>query len=246
MTTTTIRRGRRLGGRTRKAFVLLHVVCGAAWFGIDLALGICVVTSLVAGDPRTAGTAVQAVELFAIWPMFAASLLCLGSGVVLGLGGKYGLVRLWWVAVKLALNVLMSTLIVVSLRPGIAEAASIGERLMAGDTTESVPAGLLFPVVVAPSMLLTAYLLSVFKPWGRIRRRPPGAPGSGERGRYAAGTPSGTAMMTMASEWSGSKGEPAVANADVGAIAGQSGAVDDGSVSDDEVIGHRNLPSLGP
>jgi hypothetical protein len=166
-TTTTVRSSGRLGGRTRKTILLLHVVSGAAWFGIDLALGILVVTSLVAGDPRTAGMAVRAVELFAIWPMFAASLLCLAAGVVLWLGGKYGLVRYWWVTVKLVLNVLMSTLIVVSLRPGIGEAASIGERLMAGDTTVSVPAGLLFPVVVAPSMLLAAYLLSVFKPWGR-------------------------------------------------------------------------------
>jgi hypothetical protein len=170
-TTTTIRPRRRLGGRARKTFLLLHVVSGAAWFGIDLALGILVVTALVTGNPRTAGMAVQAVELFAIWPMFVASLLCLTAGVVLGLGGKYGLVRFWWVAVKLVLNVLMSTLIVVSLRPGIGEAASIGARLMAGDTTASVPAGLLFPVVVAPSMLLTAYLLSVFKPWGRTRRQ---------------------------------------------------------------------------
>jgi hypothetical protein len=170
-TTTTIgasRRFGRLGGRTRKAFLSLHVVSGAAWFGIDLALGILVVTALVVDDPRTAGMALQAVELFAIWPMFGASLLCLAAGVVLGLGSKYGLVRFWWVAIKLALNLLMSTLIVISLRPGIGEAAGIGERLMAGDTTVSVSSDLLFPVLVAPSMLLTAYVLSVFKPWGRM------------------------------------------------------------------------------
>jgi hypothetical protein len=171
-TSTTTRPGRRLGGRTRKTFLVLHIVSGAAWFGIDLVLGILVVTALVTTSARTAGVAVQAVELFAIWPMFAASLLCLATGVVLGLGSKYGLVRFWWVAAKLGMNVLMSTLIVAALRPGIGEASDIGERLMAGDTTTSVPSGLLFPVVVAPSMLLIAYLLSVFKPWGRIRRRP--------------------------------------------------------------------------
>ncbi|HEU5155562.1 MAG TPA: hypothetical protein VFU43_01075 [Streptosporangiaceae bacterium] len=171
MTTTTTRPSRRLGGRTRKTVLVLHVVSGAAWFGIDLAFGILVVTALVTDDPRTAGIAVRAAALFAIWPMFAASLLCLTAGVVLGLGGKYGLVRYWWVAVKLVLNVLMSTLILVALRPGVDEAASIGERLMAGDTSASLPPDMLFPVVVAPSMLLTAYLLSVFKPWGRLRRR---------------------------------------------------------------------------
>lgn len=171
MTTTTARAGRRLSGRARRSFLVLHILSGAAWFGIDLALGILVVTALVTDDPQTAGTALQAIELFAICPMFGASLVCLASGVVLGLGSKYGLLRYWWVAVKLAINVLMSALIVVALRPGIGEAASIGARLMAGDGTAAVPSGLLFPVVVAPTLLLTAYLLSVFKPWGRIGRR---------------------------------------------------------------------------
>lgn len=149
----------------------MHVVSSAAWFGIDLAMGILLVISLVAGDPHTAGLAVQAAGLFAIWPMFGASLVCLASGVVLGIGSKYGLVRYWWVAVKLAFNVIMSTLIVVSLRPGVGEAAGIGERMMAGDPTAAVPSQILGPVIVAPAMLLTAYLLSVFKPWGRIRRQ---------------------------------------------------------------------------
>src|SRR4051794_16853137 len=177
VTTTASRAsGRRLGGRARKAFLVLHIVSGSAWFGIDLALGILVVTALTAGDPHTAGMAIPTGELFAIWPMFAASLLCLTTGAVLGLGGKYGLGRVWWGAAKLVMNVLMSTLIVVALRPGVGEAADIGERLMAGDTTTPVPSGLLFPVMVAPSMLLTAYLLSVFKPWGRIRRHPPQDP----------------------------------------------------------------------
>ena len=66
-------------------------------------------------------------------------------------------------AVKLAVNVLMSTLIVMSLRPGIDEAAG------AAGTERS--ADLLYPVIVAPTLLLTAYVLSVWKPRARIRRR---------------------------------------------------------------------------
>lgn len=160
----------RLSGRTRKAVLVVHIVSAAAWFGIDLALGILVVISLVAAEPQTAGLAIQAVDLFAVWPMFGASVVCLLSGVVLGVGSKYGLVRYWWVAVKLGVNVLMSLLIVGALRPGIGEAAGLGARLTAGDPTAAVPADLLYPVVVAPSLLLFAYLLSVFKPWGRIAR----------------------------------------------------------------------------
>ncbi|MER6992594.1 hypothetical protein ABT337_21595 [Saccharopolyspora hirsuta] len=169
MTTTTARPSRRLSGRGRKAFLAVHLLSAAAWFGIDLALGTLVVTALVTDSPQTAGAALQAVGIFAVWPMFGTSLVCLASGAVLGLGTKYGLLRYWWVVVKLAINVLFSVLILAALRPGINEAADIGTRLAAGDTTAEIPANLLAPVAVAPTLLITAYLLSVFKPWGRLR-----------------------------------------------------------------------------
>jgi hypothetical protein len=95
--------------------------------------------------------------------MFGASVASLASGVVLGLGSRYGLLKYWWVAIKLAVNVLMSTLIVMSLRPGIDEAA--------GAAGADLSADILYPVIVAPTLLLTAYLLSVWKPRARIRRR---------------------------------------------------------------------------
>lgn len=168
MSTTTTQRFR-LTGRTRKAVLVLHIVAAAAWFGIDLALGVLLVTAMSTSDPQVAGVAVQAVDMFAIWPMFAASLLSLGTGVVLSLGSKYGLVRYWWVAAKLAINVLMSTLIVFALRPGVDEAATLGERLLAGDPTAQIPDDLIFPVIVAPTLLIVAYVLSVAKP----RKRTP-------------------------------------------------------------------------
>lgn len=165
MTTT-----RKLSGRARKAVLLVHVLSAAAWLGIDLALGILVVVALSTSDVGTAGIAVQAIDMFAIWPMLGASIVCMISGGILGLGSKYGLIRYWWVAVKLFLNVGMSLLIAFSLRSDVAKAAVIGERMLAGDPTAVVPPDLMYPVVVAPTLLLIAYILSVFKPWGRTRR----------------------------------------------------------------------------
>jgi hypothetical protein len=165
MTTT-----RKLSGRARKAVLLVHVLSAAAWLGIDLALGILVVVALSTEDVSVAGIAIQAVDMFAIWPMFGASVVCMISGVVLGVGSKYGLVKYWWVAIKLFMNVGMSLLIAFALRPGVAEAARIGERMLAGDPSAAIPSDILHPVVVAPTLLLVAYVLSVFKPWGRIRK----------------------------------------------------------------------------
>ena len=165
MTTT-----RKLSGRARKAVLLVHVLSAAAWLGIDLALGILVVVALSTTDVNTAAISVQAIDVFAIWPMLGASVVCLISGVVLGVTSKYGLVKYWWVALKLFMNVGMSLLIAFSLRPGVAEAARIGERMAAGDPTAVLSPELMYPVVVAPTLLLFAYILSVFKPWGRIRK----------------------------------------------------------------------------
>lgn len=145
--------------RTRKWALVAHIVSAGAWIGLDVTLGVLVCTALLTDDPAVRSTSLGALGLFAVWPMLVAALLTLGTGVVLGLGSKYGLVRYWWVAAKLAVNVLMAVLILVALRPGINVA------------TED-PGGLLYPVIVAPSLLLFASVLSVFKPWGRVRKEP--------------------------------------------------------------------------
>ncbi|MEA5357919.1 hypothetical protein VA596_00110 [Amycolatopsis sp., V23-08] len=160
----------RLGARARKGYLVAHIVSGGAWIGIDAVLGVLVATALISDDAGVVATSLQALELFAVWPMLIAAVLTLATGVVLGLGTKYGLVRYWWVAVKLAVNVVMVLLILFALRPGLYDAAEYGRQLAAGQTPRGDPAGLLYPVVVAPSLLLFASVLSVFKPWGRVRK----------------------------------------------------------------------------
>lgn len=127
-------------------------------------------------DVRTRALCYQALELFAIWPLFTAGLVCLASGVLLGLGSKYGLVRYWWVATKLALNLVLTGLVLVALRPGVSEAARHGRQLAAGEPATVSVSDLIFPPIVSPTALLIAVLLSVFKPWGLIRRRPASRP----------------------------------------------------------------------
>lgn len=173
MTTTAERRPRRLGARARKGWLVAHVVAAGAWLGIDAALGILVCTALLSDDVDVTATSFKVLELFAVWPMLIASLATFATGVVLSLGTKYGLVRWWWVAAKLAVNVLMALLILFSLRPGLYDIADYGQGLAAGENPIGDPEGLLYPVFVAPTLLLFANVLSVFKPWGRIRRREP-------------------------------------------------------------------------
>ena len=173
MTSLTPGRARpwRLGARMRKGVLVVHIVSGGAWIGIDVAMGVVIFTALLAEDGNTRALCYRALELFAVWPLLTAGLLSLASGVVLGLGSKWGLIRYWWVAIKLVLNVVLVALVPVLLRPQVIEMAEQGRRFMAGEPASLAVGDLIFPPIVSPSALLIAFVLAVFKPWGRIRKR---------------------------------------------------------------------------
>jgi hypothetical protein len=161
----------RMRAGTRKGVLLVHIIAAGAWLGIDVVLGILVFTAALTDDVQVAATCYQALELFAIWPVLTTGLLCLASGVVLGLGTKYGLIRYWWVATKLVLNVVLSTLVLILLRPGVHEAAAVGRALAAGaGAAVRASTDMYFPPLVSGVALVFAITVSVYKPWGRIRR----------------------------------------------------------------------------
>jgi uncharacterized membrane protein len=162
----------RLRARTRKAVLVVHIVSAGVWIGVDVVMGVFVFTALLADDDNTKALCYRALELFAVWPLLTTGLVCLASGVVLGLGTKYGLVRYWWVATKLVLNIVLTALVLVALRPQVIEAAEQGRRFAAGEPASLAVGDLIFPPIVSPTALLIAVVLAVFKPWGRIRRRP--------------------------------------------------------------------------
>ncbi|MPZ63140.1 MAG: hypothetical protein GEU93_17995 [Propionibacteriales bacterium] len=166
----TTKRRFRLGNRTRKGVLVVHIVSVGAWIGLDVVMAVLVFTGVLTDDDGTKVLAFQALELFAVWPMFISGVTCLVSGVVLALGTKYGLLRYWWVAAKLVLNVVLTALVLLSLRGGVAEVAEQGRRLAAGALDTVVAGDMMFPPIVSPTALLIAVLLSVFKPWGRIQK----------------------------------------------------------------------------
>jgi uncharacterized membrane protein len=159
-----------LGKRTRKVVLLIHIAAAGVWLGLDVAMAVLIFGAMTTDDRSTAAAAWQVLELVTVWPMFTAGVLSLASGVVLGLGSRYGLVRYWWVLVKLVLNVVLCGLVLLALRGGVQEAAEAGRAMAAG-----APAfrsdDLIYPPIVSPTALTLAFILSVFKPWGRIRPR---------------------------------------------------------------------------
>lgn len=161
----------RLGIKTRKSVLLIHIMSAGAWIGIDVVMAVFVFTSILTKDDQLRALCYRALEVFTVWPLLTTGLVCLLTGLVLGLGSKYGLVRYWWVLVKLVLNLLLTALVLLSLRGGVAELAEEGRRLEAGEPLTIGVSDMVYPPIVSPTALVIAMVLAVFKPWGRIRKQ---------------------------------------------------------------------------
>jgi hypothetical protein len=160
----------RMSRGLRRTTLVVHLISAGAWIGIDVIVGVLVLFGRFGGDTATRGLAYQALGLFVVWPMLTAGLVCLVSGLVLGMGTRWGLVRYWWVAAKLVLNLVLCSLIVVVLQPGMGEVRAYGRDLSAGVPTHGSVSTLFFPPAVSLTVLSLATVLAVWKPWGRTRR----------------------------------------------------------------------------
>ncbi|MCP2263444.1 hypothetical protein ACFQHV_22740 [Promicromonospora thailandica] len=169
----------------RKAVLTVHVVSAGAWIGIDVLVAVLAALALGDGPDAVRGLALRALAAFVVPPMLTAALVCLATGVLLGLATRWGLVRYWWVAVKLVTTLVLCTLIVVLLRPGMADVGAAGTAVEAGQVPAADVSFLAYPPAVSLTALAVATVLSVYKPWGRVR---PGraAPAGTARGKSRA------------------------------------------------------------
>jgi len=163
--------GPRFGRTTRKSLLVLHVACGVGWMGADVVLAILMLTGWFSGDGPTVAAAYTAARLVIppAVPVLAGGMLV--TGVLLGIGTKYGLVQWWWVFVKLVIGVVLTVLVFVLLLPGALDLPTglTGTADEIRDLVGREGRHLLFPPLVSFVALAFSLVVSVFKPWGRTR-----------------------------------------------------------------------------
>ena len=153
----------------RKLALVSHVVASVAWLGAVaafLALSIAGVRSEDANLVRGAYVAMNVIGGIIIVPLSLAALV---TGLIQALGTQWGLVRYYWVLVKLALTIGATLLLLLHQFTAVAAAA----RRVVGSAAGARPElGGLGPQLVADAslaivVLLATTTLSVYKPWGR-------------------------------------------------------------------------------
>jgi hypothetical protein len=172
MVASTTRGARRVSPSVYKLLLTTHIIVSVGWLGITaakLVLGLVAVTAKpeLAEAPYSAMAAIN----IAFPPVAIATLV---TGVVLSLGTKWGLLRHYWVATKLALTIAVVVSAVQleerfvrqsvsTLSDPAREGAFLGAEPMLAALLLSLP-------VVHLAMLIVATVVSVYKPWGKTRR----------------------------------------------------------------------------
>lgn len=138
-----------------------HIVSSVGLLGASSALLMLAVTGATTSDPQLADSAYELVSRLGFVFGIPLSFSALLTGIALGLGTKWGVLRHPWVITKLVL-------LVTTILSGALFVGRLSEQLAGGE------AGAETQLVVAASYnvvaLLTSTVLSVFKP-GRRRRR---------------------------------------------------------------------------
>lgn len=146
------------------------MIFSVGWLGVtigDLTLG---VTALVTDRLELQHAILRVLVVLGELALIPLSLLAFLSGVTLGLITKWGLVRYWWVLVKLVLTTIALVLIPFSLVPGYANFSAVVDATppdQLADIGSSGVSALLGSGCVSLTMYTTCTVLSVFKPWGK-------------------------------------------------------------------------------
>src|SRR5579872_6398220 len=150
----------------RKLALTAHVASSVGWLGAVAGFLALAVAGLSGHDERLVRAAYLSMNLmtwFVIVPLCFASLV---TGIVQSLGTPWGLLRHYWVVVKLVLTALATFILLVHTRPigYLAEVAA--GRSPAGAGLGDMQRQLAGDAGVALVLLLTTTALSVYKPQG--------------------------------------------------------------------------------
>jgi hypothetical protein len=111
-------RARRLGANARRAVLTVHIAASVGLLGDVAAVLAINVKAATSGDPELAAASYELLGLFTVLFGIPLSFTSLLSGIVLGLGTKWGILRYLWVTTKLCLLVSVIVVGAAVLGPG--------------------------------------------------------------------------------------------------------------------------------
>jgi hypothetical protein len=169
----TVRKAWRLSPDLRKIVLATHVLVAVGWFGVVVAKLVLEITAATTRDQEIPRAAYLFMEVFdrAIFP--PAALGTLLTGITLSVGSAWGLFKHYWIVAKLVLTVavIVTGVLFVGAWVEQAIAAASAPAADAVSISDVGPSSLLLISAAVAHLLMlgAATVISVYKPWGRIR-----------------------------------------------------------------------------
>ena len=145
----------RLRGRAHEAALTAHVLTSVGWFGVASVVLLCALAAS-ASDTVVEATGFYRTMALAPWLSVPLGIGSVATGVLLGLGTAHGVIRRWWVVVKIAIAAAVIVTDAFVLRHFADLAVHQGHAAR----------GLRDASIAHVAVLAVATVLSVFKPWG--------------------------------------------------------------------------------
>ena len=156
---------RRMSRRRRKLVLTLHVITSVGWLGAAIAMTILLVAGLVTRNPALRHSAFTFMHVYDLAVMIPLGYLALITGVLLSVGTNWGLLKHWWIVVKLVLTVAVLVFAGVFTSGWVLEAVAITARDPMADL-DMLAVQLVANVAAFNIVFWMNTTISVFKPWG--------------------------------------------------------------------------------
>ena len=151
----------------RKFILLTHILSSVGWIGAIAAFLALAFAGLRSSDPQIVRGAYIAMEPITWWIIVPLAFASLGTGLVLSLGTPWGLIRHYWVLIKLLINLLSLPLLLLHTRIIQRVAATAALTNLAPVDLHPDRVQLVVASGASLAVLVVATLLSVYKPRGQ-------------------------------------------------------------------------------
>lgn len=152
--------------RINKLFLTSHITVSVGWLGAVAVFLILAITGITSKNQQISNAVYLAMEIsawFVILPFCIASLV---TGVIQALITKWGLIKHYWIVVKLILTMGSTVLLVLHLQP-IAELSKIASGSGTLIAAPKLQMQMIADSGAALLVLIAITAISIYKPWGK-------------------------------------------------------------------------------
>jgi hypothetical protein len=150
----------------RKLALTLHITASVGWMGADGVFLALALIGLNSADPPSVQAAYLAMQMAAWYVIVPLSLASLVTGLIQGLGTKWGLFNHYWIVIKLIINVFANVALLIHTQPIGRLAAATADRALASGELHAARLQLVVAAGGGLALLLVATTVAVFKPRG--------------------------------------------------------------------------------